>query len=126
MRWLTRDSWLQTMAAAMEAAPSATEQQQHHEHNKPVDTPYQHSLLKSKADYDRMYKHSVEDPAGFWADIASTYHWEQKVCLLTLGMHSGTLAEMYVKAYASMMYSPWHSPRNTHAMLVMRQHLISS
>ena len=73
------------MAAATEAAPSAT-QQEHHEH-KPVTTPYQHSLLKSREDYERMYKHSVEDPAGFWADIASTYHWKQKVaqdfaCLL--------------------------------------------
>lgn len=70
---------LQATAAAAEAAPSATQQQQHHEHNKPVTTPYQHSLLKSKADYDQKYKHSIEDPAGFWADVASTYHWEQKV-----------------------------------------------
>ena len=70
---------LQMMAAATEAAPSATQQQEHHEHNKPVTTPYQHSLLKSREDYERMYKHSVEDPASFWADIASTYHWEQKV-----------------------------------------------
>ena len=70
---------LQMMAAATEAAPSTTQQQEHHEHNKPVTTPYQHSLLKSREDYERMYRHSVEDPAKFWADIASTYHWEQKV-----------------------------------------------
>jgi acetyl-CoA synthetase len=32
--------------------------------------------LKDKADYEAMYTRSVEDPSGFWADIANTFHWE--------------------------------------------------
>ncbi|MDQ3012312.1 MAG: acetate--CoA ligase [Acidobacteriota bacterium] len=31
--------------------------------------------IKSRADYDRIYKRSVEDPEGFWAEIASELHW---------------------------------------------------
>lgn len=25
-----------------------------------------------------MYKRSIEDPAGFWSDIASSFYWKQK------------------------------------------------
>lgn len=28
--------------------------------------------------YDEMYKRSVEDPDGFWGDIASTFFWKKK------------------------------------------------
>ena len=34
-------------------------------------------LLNGKAEYDEMYKRSVEDPSGFWGDIASQFHWEK-------------------------------------------------
>ena len=33
--------------------------------------------VKSRAQYDEMYKRSVEDPAGFWGDIAREFHWDQ-------------------------------------------------
>ena len=33
--------------------------------------------LRSLAEYDEMYKRSVEDPSGFWGDIASQFHWEK-------------------------------------------------
>ena len=26
----------------------------------------------------KMYKRSVEDPAGFWSDIASDFYWKEK------------------------------------------------
>jgi len=32
--------------------------------------------LKGKAEYDEMYKRSIEDPSGFWGDVASQFHWE--------------------------------------------------
>ena len=35
-------------------------------------TPY----LKNVGEYEAMYKKSVDDPAGFWGDIASQFHWE--------------------------------------------------
>jgi acetyl-CoA synthetase len=25
-----------------------------------------------------MYKRSIEDPAGFWSEIASEFYWKQK------------------------------------------------
>ena len=34
--------------------------------------------LNGKAEYDTMYARSIEDPAGFWGDIASEFHWEKK------------------------------------------------
>ncbi|KIY99045.1 acetyl-CoA synthetase [Monoraphidium neglectum] len=30
------------------------------------------------AKYKEMYQRSIEDPDGFWADIASEFHWENK------------------------------------------------
>ncbi|KAK3577488.1 hypothetical protein CHS0354_026439 [Potamilus streckersoni] len=32
--------------------------------------------VQSMDQYREMYKRSVEDPAGFWGDIAKQYHWE--------------------------------------------------
>ena len=32
--------------------------------------------LKDLDEYKAMYKRSVDDPSGFWADIANTFHWE--------------------------------------------------
>jgi len=34
------------------------------------------ALVKSRAEYDAMYKRSVEDPVGFWSDQAKQFHWE--------------------------------------------------
>lgn len=38
--------------------------------------------ISSKEQYDEMYKRSIEDPEGFWGDIASRFHWEKKVGML--------------------------------------------
>src|SRR5262245_49798655 len=34
--------------------------------------------IKSREDYDRIYKRSVEDPEGFWSEIAGELHWFEK------------------------------------------------
>ncbi len=34
--------------------------------------------LKSFEEYEAAYRRSVEDPEGFWADIASNFHWFKK------------------------------------------------
>ena len=34
--------------------------------------------LKNVDEYKAMYAKSVEDPEGFWSEIASTFHWEKK------------------------------------------------
>lgn len=31
--------------------------------------------VASREAYDAMYKRSVDDPAGFWGDIARQFHW---------------------------------------------------
>lgn len=40
-----------------------------------------------------MYKRSVEDPSGFWSDIASEFYWKQKwgkeVCSENLDVTKG-------------------------------------
>ncbi|KAG8656086.1 hypothetical protein MANES_04G095800v8 [Manihot esculenta] len=36
------------------------------------------ALVPSPKKYLEMYKRSVEDPAGFWSDIASQFYWKQK------------------------------------------------
>lgn len=28
--------------------------------------------------YQEMYKRSIDDPAGFWSEIASEFHWKKK------------------------------------------------
>lgn len=45
----------------------------------PVDTPYQHSLLKERAQYEEMYRESIENPAAFWGRMAQQFHWETPV-----------------------------------------------
>ncbi len=34
--------------------------------------------VSSREQYDEMYKRSIEDPEGFWGDIANDFHWEKK------------------------------------------------
>lgn len=34
--------------------------------------------IKSFDDYKKAYDHSVNDPEGFWADIASNFYWRKK------------------------------------------------
>ena len=34
--------------------------------------------IKTIEEYHAVYKKSVEDPKGFWADIASRFHWQKK------------------------------------------------
>ncbi|KAJ4790845.1 Acetyl-coenzyme A synthetase [Rhynchospora pubera] len=38
----------------------------------------QSALISSQEQYEKMYKKSVEDPAGFWSEIASEFYWEEK------------------------------------------------
>lgn len=35
------------------------------------------SHVSSREQYDEMYKRSIEDPEGFWSEIANGFHWEQ-------------------------------------------------
>ncbi len=34
--------------------------------------------IRSFEDYQTKYAHSVNDPEGFWSDIAESFHWQQK------------------------------------------------
>jgi hypothetical protein len=36
--------------------------------------------------YDEMYKRSIEDPNGFWGDIAKEFYWEKQVRHRCMGL----------------------------------------
>ncbi len=43
------------------------------------DSVRERAYLKSREEYDAMYKRSVEDPEGFWAEQADEYlYWHKK------------------------------------------------
>lgn len=52
-----------------------------------------------------MYKRSVEDPAGFWADIASEFYWKEKwgqrVCSENLDVRKGNVKIEVLKKCSS-------------------------
>lgn len=37
------------------------------------------AFLKSKAEYDVLYKKSMEDPQNFWKDVADKFYWREPV-----------------------------------------------
>lgn len=46
-------------------------------------TPYQMAdrapLVRDRAEYERLYKWSIDDPQDFWASMAQDYFWAKKV-----------------------------------------------
>ncbi|MBX3279386.1 MAG: acetate--CoA ligase [Acidobacteria bacterium] len=42
---------------------------------KPSDAFCRNAHIKSREEYDRIYQRSLEDPEGFWAEIARELHW---------------------------------------------------
>ncbi|KAJ8434699.1 hypothetical protein Cgig2_030269 [Carnegiea gigantea] len=44
----------------------------------PSDDFSRQALVPNPSKYLEMYKRSVEDPAGFWSEIASQFHWKQQ------------------------------------------------
>ncbi|KIZ06574.1 acetyl-CoA synthetase [Monoraphidium neglectum] len=68
------------VVAAAAVAPDATSPQPpvdlvpHVPSNYPHFTPFVENVDQYKA----MYQRSIEDPDGFWADIASEFHWHKK------------------------------------------------
>jgi acetyl-CoA synthetase len=47
----------------------------------PAHYPHFTPFVEGKEQYEEMYKRSIEDPNGFWADIASEFYWQKKVCV---------------------------------------------
>ena len=44
-----------------------------------VDVSYQaRTGINSREDYEKLYKRSIRDPAGFWADFAKDFYWHKK------------------------------------------------
>ncbi|KAD7480542.1 hypothetical protein E3N88_03678 [Mikania micrantha] len=44
----------------------------------PSDDFSRQALISSPQQYLEMYKRSIEDPSGFWSDIASNFYWKKK------------------------------------------------
>uniref|UniRef100_A0A7N1A8B3 acetate--CoA ligase n=1 Tax=Kalanchoe fedtschenkoi TaxID=63787 RepID=A0A7N1A8B3_KALFE len=59
------------------------------------------ALVSSPEMYSEMYRRSVEDPAGFWADIASNFYWKQKwgeqVCAENFDVRKGAVSIEWFK-----------------------------
>lgn len=36
-------------------------------------------LVRDRAEYERLYKWSIDDPQDFWANMAQDYFWAKKV-----------------------------------------------
>jgi hypothetical protein len=36
-------------------------------------------LVRDRAEYERLYKWSLDDPQDFWANMAQDYFWAKKV-----------------------------------------------
>jgi hypothetical protein len=45
----------------------------------PVSYPGFAPMVASREEYERMYRRSVEDPDGFWAEVAEEFDWKTKV-----------------------------------------------
>lgn len=35
------------------------------------------AYIKSKSEYEKMYKNSIEDPQTFWKNIADQFYWKE-------------------------------------------------
>ncbi|CAM0904793.1 unnamed protein product [Alopecurus aequalis] len=54
------------------------------------------ALVSSPQQYQEMYQRSINDPAGFWSEIAETFYWKQKwspdeVCTENLDVTKGPI-----------------------------------
>lgn len=53
------------------------------------------ALVSSPEQYQQMYKRSIEDPAGFWSEIASQFCWKERwgpeVCSENIDVRKGTV-----------------------------------
>ncbi|XP_065013675.1 acetyl-coenzyme A synthetase, chloroplastic/glyoxysomal-like [Musa acuminata AAA Group] len=54
-----------------------------------------HAHISSPEQYQNMYERSIEDPAGFWSDIASQFCWKKRwnpeVCSENIDVRRGTV-----------------------------------
>jgi acetyl-CoA synthetase len=61
----------------------------------PPDSLCARAHIKGLDTYQAMYKRSIEDPEGFWAEIASGFHWYKKwdkVCSYNYQLDKGTIS----------------------------------
>jgi acetyl-CoA synthetase len=66
----------------------------------------QGAYISSMAEYEEMYKRSVEDPEGFWADAAEEYvHWEKKWDKVVEYDWSVPWTKWYLGAKTNMAYN---------------------
>ena len=52
-----------------------------HDSGKLIEAPAQftaEAYIKSFAEYQKMYRRSIDDPNTFWANIADQFHWHKK------------------------------------------------
>ncbi len=68
---------------------------------------YKHSLLKSKEQYDAMYKRSIDDPEGFWTDVAKEFYWKKQVPNL-----DGINFTAFLHSVLHVVSNAWRTPES--------------
>lgn len=59
--------------------PHLPQQITHHHNPKTADRA---PLVRDRAEYERLYKWSIDDPQDFWGNMAQDYFWAKKVCMV--------------------------------------------
>ncbi len=61
--------------------------------------------INSRADYEALYNRSIQDPAGFWADLARQFHWEKPVRPCPLGCTAAPSPFLHVHHAQAALWS---------------------
>jgi len=78
---MTREEFIQSIPSTQNFIRLAFKMAENHHHPSPVlfqppESLKNESHVKSMDQYREMYQRSVDDPEGFWSDIAKEFHWE--------------------------------------------------
>ncbi|KAM0820979.1 hypothetical protein ACQ4PT_041934 [Festuca glaucescens] len=71
------------------------------------------ALVSSPQQYQEIYRRSIDDPAGFWSEIAETFYWKQKwnpdeVCTENLDVTKGPIKiEWFKGGKPTCATMPW-------------------
>lgn len=70
------------------------------------------ALIKSRHQYEEMYKQSIEDPSKFWGEIASQFYWKRKwdtskpICSYNFDVRRGPISiEWFKGGYTNICYN---------------------
>jgi hypothetical protein len=78
------------MAADADAPPTNPHLDAFGAEGEPEGYPNFQPMVASRDEYERMYRRSVDDPDGFWGELAEEFDWKTKVRAVGNGVHGAT------------------------------------